>query len=134
MKDVRLPQQLQRAMAAEAEAGREAKAKVSISDHYFRTTSPKYRQIRLYFCICEKDKLFKAIVQRFFLIEPHQVIGAEGEQRAARALKDASDIISQSPAALQLRYLQTLTTIAAERNSTIIFPLPMELMQCFMRN
>merc|ERR1719323_618252 len=61
VKDVRLPQQLQRAMAAEAEATREARAKV---------------------------------------------IAAEGEQKASRALKEASDIISESPAALQLRYLQ----------------------------
>merc|ERR1712215_58956 len=83
VKDVRLPQQLQRAMAAEAEATRQAKAKV---------------------------------------------IEAEGEQKASRALKEASDIISSSPAALQLRYLQTLSSIAAEKNSTIVFPLPIELM------
>jgi len=86
VKDVRLPQQLQRAMAAEAEATREARAKV---------------------------------------------IAAEGEQKASRALKEASDIISESPAALQLRYLQTLTNISAEKNSTIIFPLPIELMRNF---
>merc|ERR1739848_349637 len=84
VKDVRLPQQLQRAMAAEAEASREARAKV---------------------------------------------IAAEGEQKASKALKEASDIISESPAALQLRYLQTLTNISAEKNSTIIFPLPMELLK-----
>merc|ERR1712021_33853 len=83
VKDVRLPQQLQRAMAAEAEATREARAKV---------------------------------------------IAAEGEQKASRALKEASDIITESPAALQLRYLQTLTTISAEKNSTIIFPLPIDLL------
>jgi erythrocyte band 7 integral membrane protein len=82
IKDVRLPGQLQRAMAAEAEASREAKAKV---------------------------------------------IAAEGEQKASIALKQAADVINQSPAALQLRYLQTLTQIAAEKNSTIVFPLPMEL-------
>jgi len=82
VKDVRLPQQLQRAMAAEAESSRAARAKV---------------------------------------------IEAEGEQKASKAIKEASDIISSSPAALQLRYLHTLTTIAAEKNSTIIFPLPMEL-------
>jgi len=86
VKDVRLPQQLQRAMAAEAEATREARAKV---------------------------------------------IAAEGEQKASRALKEASLIISESPSALQLRYLQTLTSISAEKNSTIIFPLPMELMNAF---
>ena len=83
VKDVRLPQQLQRAMAAEAEAARQARAKV---------------------------------------------IEAEGEQKASRALKEASDIISESQSALQLRYLQTLSSIAAERNSTIVFPLPMELL------
>ena len=83
VKDVRLPQQLQRAMAAEAEAAREARAKV---------------------------------------------IAAEGEQKASKALKEASDIITESPAALQLRYLQTLTTISAEKNSTIVFPLPIDLL------
>lgn len=87
VKDVRLPQQLQRAMAAEAEASRQAKAKV---------------------------------------------IEAQGEQQASKALKEASDVISSSPAALQLRYLQTLSTIAAERNSTIVFPLPIELMGALM--
>jgi len=87
VKDVRLPQSLQRAMAAEAEAAREARAKV---------------------------------------------IAAEGEQKASRALKEASDIISTSPAALQLRYLQSLSTIAAEKNSTIVFPLPIELLGTFM--
>jgi len=76
-KDVRLPVQLQRAMAAEAEAAREARAKV---------------------------------------------IAAEGEQKASRALREASEVISESPSALQLRYLQTLNTISAEKNSTIIFP------------
>lgn len=109
-KDVSLPPALQRAMAAEAEASREARAKV---------------------------------------------IAAEGEMKASRALKEASDVMSQSPAALQvctgisffvlpvncycfvlfsfqLRYLQTLNSIASEKNSTIIFPLPMELMRGFM--
>lgn len=83
---MRLPQQLQKAMAAEAEAAREARAKV---------------------------------------------IAAEGEQKASKALKEASDIISDSPAALQLRYLQTLTNISTEKNSTIIFPLPIELLSNF---
>merc|ERR1712110_845042 len=83
VKDVRLPQQLQRVMAAEAEASRQARAKV---------------------------------------------IEAEGEQKASKALKEASDIISSSSSALQLRYLQTLSSIAAERNSTIVFPLPIELL------
>ncbi|CAK6433681.1 unnamed protein product [Pipistrellus nathusii] len=88
IKDVKLPVQLQRAMAAEAEASREARAKV---------------------------------------------IAAEGEMNASRALKEASIVISESPAALQLRYLQTLTTIASEKNSTIVFPLPMDLLQGMMR-
>jgi len=83
IKDVRLPQMLQRAMAAEAEAAREAKAKV---------------------------------------------IAAEGEMNASRALKEASEIISESPQALQLRYLQTLQSIAAEKNSTIVFPLPIDML------
>ena len=77
VKDVRLPNNMQRAMATEAEASREARAKV---------------------------------------------VAAEGEQKASVALKAAADIISQSPTALQLRYLQTLTHIAAEKNSTIVFP------------
>jgi len=88
VKDVRLPQQLQRAMAAEAEAAREAKAKV---------------------------------------------IAAEGEQKASLALKEAADVMVQSPAALQLRYLQTLNTISAEKNSTIIFPLPIDMLKGLMK-
>lgn len=87
IKDVKLPVQLQRAMAAEAEASREARAKV---------------------------------------------IAAEGEMNASRALKEASMVITESPAALQLRYLQTLTTIAAEKNSTIVFPLPIDMLQGIM--
>ena len=83
IKDVRLPQMLQRAMAAEAEASREAKAKI---------------------------------------------IAAEGEMNASRALKEASEIISESPSALQLRYLQTSQSISAEKNSTIIFPLPIDML------
>ncbi|XP_049599731.1 stomatin (EPB72)-like 3b [Syngnathus scovelli] len=88
IKDVKLPHQLQRAMAAEAEAAREARAKV---------------------------------------------IAAEGEMNASRALKEASLVIAEAPSALQLRYLQTLNTIAAEKNSTIIFPLPMDMITHFMR-
>jgi len=86
VKDVRLPQQLQRAMAAEAEAQREARAKV---------------------------------------------VAAEGESNASRALREAADVIEESSVALQLRYLQTLTTISAEKNSTIIFPIPIEMMKGF---
>eukprot|EP00069_Balaena_mysticetus_P004499 bmy_04578T0 len=58
-----------------------------------------------------------------------QVIAAEGEMNASRALKEAAMVITESPAALQLRYLQTLTTIAAEKNSTIVFPLPIDMLQ-----
>merc|ERR1712066_313043 len=84
VKDVRLPPQLQRAMAAEAEASREAQAKI---------------------------------------------IAAQGGMDASKALKEAADVINQSSGALQLRYLQTLTAISAEKNSTIVFPLPIELMK-----
>jgi hypothetical protein len=52
------------------------------------------------------------------------VLAAEGEQRASRALKQAADIMIQSPAAIQLRYLQTLNSIAGKRNSTIDFTTP----------
>ncbi|XP_066556028.1 stomatin [Amia ocellicauda] len=89
LKDVKLPISLQRAMAAEAEASREARAKV---------------------------------------------IAAEGEMNASRALKEAAIVMSESPSALQLRYLQTLSEIASEKNSTIIFPLPIDLMAAFMKN
>ncbi|XP_076347492.1 band 7 protein AGAP004871-like isoform X3 [Tachypleus tridentatus] len=88
IKDVRLPVQLQRAMAAEAEATREARAKV---------------------------------------------IAAEGEQRASRALKEASEVLSDSSSALQLRYLQTLGSIATEKNSTIVFPIPLELLRGLLK-
>ena len=60
-----------------------------------------------------------------------QVIAAEGEQKASRALKEADDVINQAPAALQLRYLQTLTQISTEKNSTIVFPIPVELLKTF---
>ena len=52
---------------------------------------------------------------------------------ASRALKEASLVMAEAPGALQLRYLQTLNTIAAEKNSTIIFPLPMDLISHFMK-
>ena len=64
---------------------------------------------------------------------PNQVIAAEGEQKASLALKEAADVISESPAALQLRYLQTLNSISTEKNSTIVFPLPMNMLQGFMK-
>ena len=60
-----------------------------------------------------------------------KVISAEGEQKASIALKEAADTISKSPVALQLRYLQTLTHISAEKNSTIIFPVPIEMLSQF---
>jgi regulator of protease activity HflC (stomatin/prohibitin superfamily) len=81
VKDVQLPETMQRAMARQAEAEREKRAKV---------------------------------------------IHAQGEFMAAETLKDAAQIISVQPAALQLRYLQTLTEIAGEKNSTVI-PLPMDI-------
>jgi len=87
VKDVRVPEQLMRAMAAEAEAAREARAKV---------------------------------------------IAAEGEHKASRALRQAAEVIMDSPAALQLRYLQTLNSISAENNSTIIFPVPIDTLAEFM--
>ena len=59
--------------------------------------------------------------------ESFQVIAAEGEQKASAALRAASEMITESPGALQLRYLQTLNSISAEKNSTIIFPVPMDL-------
>jgi len=88
IKDARLPEQLQRAMAAEAEASREARAKV---------------------------------------------IAADGEKRASNALREASRTIDESPSALQLRYLQTLSSIAAEKNSTIIFPVPIDFISQFVK-
>ena len=61
------------------------------------------------------------------------MISAEGEQKASRALKEAADVINESESALQLRYLQTLTQISAEKNSTIIFPVPIEMMKGFVK-
>ena len=86
VKHVDLPQEMQRAMARQAEAEREKRGKV---------------------------------------------IHAEGEQLAAQNLADAADMISQNPVTLQLRYLQTLSDIATERNSTIVFPLPIDIMKAF---
>jgi len=83
VKDVELPQSMQRAMAKQAEAEREKRAKV---------------------------------------------IHAQGEFDASARLADAADQLNRSPAALQLRYMQTLTEIAVEKNSTIIFPLPIDIL------
>ncbi len=84
VKDVELPSTMQRAMAKQAEAEREKRAKVLL---------------------------------------------AQGEFQAAQTLADAAHLISTEPAALQLRYLQTLTEIAVEKNSTIVFPLPIDLLE-----
>ncbi|MGH9254525.1 MAG: slipin family protein [Vicinamibacterales bacterium] len=84
VKHVDLPQDMQRAMARQAEAEREKRAKI---------------------------------------------IHAEGELIASEKLAQAAGVIDREPAAMTLRYLQTLTEIAAEQNSTIIFPLPVELMR-----
>ena len=86
VKDVELPQTMQRAMARQAEAEREKRAKI---------------------------------------------IHAEGEFQAAQQLQAAAGVIAQQPAAIQLRYLQTLTEIAVEKNSTIIFPIPIEFFNIF---
>lgn len=56
------------------------------------------------------------------------MIAATGEHKASKALKEAALVIASSPLALQLRYLQTLNAIAAEKNSTIIFPLPIDIL------
>jgi len=58
-----------------------------------------------------------------------KIIAAEGELQASEKLAQAADVLSKSPSSLQLRYLQTLTEIAVEKNSTIIFPLPMEFLK-----
>ena len=96
---MRLPQQLQRAMATEAEAARMARAKERVLN-----------------CLSLLTLLHV------------QVIAAEGEHKASRALRLASEVLVESPAALQLRYLQTLTSISAENNSTIVLPVPHTLM------
>ena len=62
-----------------------------------------------------------------------KVIAAEGEQKASISLKKAADVINNSPVALQLRYLQTLTNISTENNSTIIFPVPIEILKTFSK-
>ena len=62
-----------------------------------------------------------------------KIIHAEGEFQASEKLAQAADVIAREPVALQLRYLQTLTEIATERNSTIIFPIPIDLISMFMK-
>ena len=63
-----------------------------------------------------------------------KIIHASGELEASKALTEAAATLHAQPVAVQLRYLQTLTEIAAEKNSTIIFPLPIEFMRAFMRD
>ena len=82
-----LPENMQRAMAKQAEAERERRAKI---------------------------------------------IAAEGELQASHKLGEAADVITRSPGALQLRYLQTLVEISAEKNSTILFPIPIDIISGFM--
>ncbi|NEN25613.1 slipin family protein [Cryomorpha ignava] len=89
IKQVDLPQEMQRAMARQAEAERDRRAKV---------------------------------------------IAAEGEFQASQKLADAAEVLSKQPSALTLRYLQTLTEIAAENNSTTLFPIPIDLFKPFMEN
>jgi regulator of protease activity HflC (stomatin/prohibitin superfamily) len=62
-----------------------------------------------------------------------KIIHAEGEFQAAQKLTDAAAIIATQPAALQLRFLQTLTEVATEKNSTIVFPIPIDLLEPFMK-
>ena len=63
-----------------------------------------------------------------------KVINDEGEFQAAQRLSDASEIIEEHPVALQLRYLQTLSEVATENNSTTLFPIPIDLLQPFFGN
>jgi regulator of protease activity HflC (stomatin/prohibitin superfamily) len=84
VKDVELPQSMQRAMAKQAEAEREKRAKI---------------------------------------------VHAEGEFAAAQTLSDAAKLMSANPVSIQLRYLQTLTEISVEKNSTIIFPVPINILE-----
>ncbi|GCE20427.1 slipin family protein [Dictyobacter kobayashii] len=89
VKDIELPASMQRAMAKQAEAEREKRAKI---------------------------------------------IHAEGELQASTQLAQAASVIGSQPSALQLRYLQTLTEIAVEKNSTIIFPLPMDIIEPLLKS
>ncbi len=61
-----------------------------------------------------------------------KVIHAEGEFQASQRLADAAQIISINPTALQLRFLQTLTEVASEQSSTIIFPVPLDIISAFL--
>jgi len=88
IKDVELPQSIQRAFARQAEAERERRAKI---------------------------------------------INAEGEYQASEKLADAARVLSKYPISVQLRFLQTLKEIATEQNSTIVFPVPVDLIEAFMQ-
>lgn len=59
---------------------------------------------------------------------------AEGEYQASQKLYEAAQVIAQEPISLQLRYLQTLAEIATEQNSTIVFPLPIDMLNAFDKN
>ncbi|KAJ8395576.1 hypothetical protein AAFF_G00030570 [Aldrovandia affinis] len=151
IKDVKLPQQLQKAMATEAEAAREARAKRPGCERAWEGSnrfhlgregdSPLTRDaVSKEFDGAPPEQTFRRVDNQAVLAEPReegpevgQVITAYGEMNASRALREASMVIAESPAALQLRYLQTLNSIAAEKNSTIVFPLPMEMFPSFMR-
>jgi hypothetical protein len=61
------------------------------------------------------------------------VIHAEGEFQAAAKLREAADVMSENPVTLQLRFLQTLTEVATEKNSTIVFPVPIDLFEPLIR-
>ncbi len=65
------------------------------------------------------------------LVKRAKIIHAEGEFQAADKLTKAADIISTNPQALQLRFLGTLTEIATEKNSTIVFPIPLDMLKAF---
>ncbi|HSG21338.1 MAG TPA: SPFH domain-containing protein, partial [Azonexus sp.] len=62
-----------------------------------------------------------------------KVIHAEGEQQASEKLLEAARVLAQSPQAMQLRYLQTLTNIAGDKSSTIVFPMPIDLMEALSK-
>jgi regulator of protease activity HflC (stomatin/prohibitin superfamily) len=61
-----------------------------------------------------------------------KVINADGEFQAATKLSEASEILSQNPMSLQLRFLQTLVEVSSEKNSTIVFPIPIDLLKPFL--
>ena len=89
VKQIDLPQEMQRAMAKQAEAERERRSKI---------------------------------------------ISAEGEFQASQRLADAAKVLAEQPSAITLRYLQTLREIATEKNSTILFPIPIDLLKPFLVN